>query len=307
MPLLNIIVPAFPDVPNVPGVPAVVQGVGAAAALLKSGTGGLPAGLSSALTPSNVISLIPGASSVTAALSQATNALNGGLASIPGISDLGGLLGADGPGLPGDQPAAVWGIFDSSGQPVVTPDSFLSIEFRNEVRISDYPQEAGAFSSYNQVQMPYDARIRMVKSGTQGDRTLFLNSISDATISTDLFTVVTPEITYENAALVHYDYRREQKNGAGQIIVDIWLEEVRQSATAQYTQTQQPDGADPVQQGPVQASAPATGINIPTTPAAGVAAIQAAGGPNLAAVSSAFTPAQISQNVSSLFSPNAFH
>lgn len=155
-----------------------------------------------------------------------------------------------------------WGVFDQSGSPVAIPDSVVSVDFRREWRISDYPVEQGGFQSYDKVAVPYDARVQFACDGTTTPRSLFLAQIDAAANALDLFTVVTPDQTYPNVNIVHYGYRRERQNGVGIILVDIWLEEIRDTVQTQFTNTKQSTGAadtniggvQPVQPTPAQAA-----------------------------------------------------
>jgi hypothetical protein len=150
-----------------------------------------------------------------------------------------------------------WGVFDKSGQPVAVADSVVGVDFRREARISDYPLEQGAFETYDKVQMPFDVRVRFAVSnsidlpglgslGLSSYRRDFLSAIDTAFKSLDLYTVITPDATYPSVNIVHYDYRREAKNGATLLVVDVWMEEVRVNAQAQYSKSEQPQG-DPQQ------------------------------------------------------------
>ena len=84
----------------------------------------------------------------------------------------------------------------------------------------------------------------------------FLAAIEAAAASLALYNVVTPEKTYLNANIEHYDYRRTSRNGVGLLMVDVGLVEIRQVATTTFTQTAQPSGADQVNSGTVQATTP---------------------------------------------------
>jgi hypothetical protein len=165
-------------------------------------------------------------------------------------------LSGDGGGLASTTQAAKWGLYDSGGSPVVVADSVVGFDFLAEYRISDFPIEGGLFASYNKVKVPYDARLTFSKGGTEQDRTTFLNAIQAALEALDLYTVVTPEVSYANANVTHYDYRRTSTNGATLLTVDVWTQEVRVSAAPQYTQTTAPSGADPVNGGAVQPQDP---------------------------------------------------
>lgn len=157
-----------------------------------------------------------------------------------------------------------WGIFDQNGNPVIVGDSCYGMSFRNEYRISNYPVEQGGFASYNKVANPYDFKITFTKGGTEGERQAFLLAVASIVTSLDLFEAVTPELRYGNANAVHYDYRRTARDGATLLIVDVYLEEVRQTATPTFTNTQAPDGSGAVNNGNVQTSTPAQ-TSVPAT------------------------------------------
>jgi hypothetical protein len=173
-----------------------------------------------------------------------------------------------------------WGIFSSFGVPLLTGDSVIAVDYRREYRISDYPVEQGGFGSYNKVQEPYDVRVTIAVSGkstltdfgTGGflgaaitgvdvaalKRTEFLQELERAAASLDLVQVLTPEATYSGLNIIHHDYRREARSGAALITVDIWLREVRITATSAFTSAKTPSGADPQSGGTLQAASPTT-------------------------------------------------
>lgn len=192
------------------------------------------------------------------------------------------ILSADAALLAKSLAGPTWGIFSQSGSPVIIGDSVVAFDFRREFRISDYPVEQGAFASYDKVAVPADVRVTFAFSGkgslltslstggalgaiftgldpAQAGRSAYLADLDAAAATLDLYTVLTPEYQYPNCNIVHFDYRREAKNGATLLIVDVWLQEVRVSATAAFTQTQTPAGADPSSAGTVQPSTPTTG------------------------------------------------
>jgi hypothetical protein len=140
--------------------------------------------------------------------------------------------------------APVWGLFDSSAKQVITPDTFLGIDYINSHRISDYPVEQGSFANYNTVQNPFDARVRMARGGTENDRANFLLDLENIANSLELYTLITPEKVYTNVSLESFDYRRETHNGAGMIVANIHFVEIRLAAL-QYTP--QPTTVPPAQ------------------------------------------------------------
>ena len=185
-----------------------------------------------------------------------------------------------------------WGIFSQGGAPVLQADSVNSFDYERGYLVSDYPQEQGAFQSYNKVQAPYDAAFSFLTSETRFE---FLNSIEAACASLALYVVVTPEISYTSANLVRYKPRtRTSRSGVTMITVDVWLKEIRVTAGASLssssaapsptsstttsstggtspTQTglpnaQSPDAASPVSGGSVQPVPPEKPVVPPATP-----------------------------------------
>jgi hypothetical protein len=146
------------------------------------------------------------------------------------------LVSADAASILGAIGQSQWGIFDQNGGPLLTVDSVASFEYARDYRISDYPQEQGAFESYNKVQTPYVAKFGMLIGS---NRDAFLNQIEAQLASLNFVAIVTPEIRYASANLVHYGYRRVVRNGVTLILVEVWCEEVRVTATSQSANAQQ--------------------------------------------------------------------
>lgn len=163
-----------------------------------------------------------------------------------------------------------WGIFDSQGNAVGNPQNLIletiglgstlstkSVEFVKETRVSDFPLEKGGFASYNKVEMPAEPVVTLCVSGSESARQAFLSDIDKACKSTDLYSVVTPEITYANYAIEKYNYQRRSDKGCTLLQVEIALKEVRE-VSAQFTKAapKQPDAAPQVDNGKVQAQQP---------------------------------------------------
>src|SRR5690348_2520945 len=148
-----------------------------------------------------------------------------------------------------------------SGNPVLTPDSTLSLEWHGEERISDYPVQNGQFASYNKVKVPFDLRMVVTCQGknlvqdalqsvTQSldqalaniglafgqpmSRDAFLRQLDTMLASTDLYDVVTPDKVYQNVNLVAYNHAKKNDEGGTLIIAELMFREVRESGNAQY-------------------------------------------------------------------------
>jgi len=144
-----------------------------------------------------------------------------------------------------------WQITDTNGAPILIPDSVVEFEYRGEQKIAAYPVEQGGFSSYNKVASPFDARLTCTCSGNEGmSKQGFLAAIDVLLNGLQLCSIVTPDATYQPVNLFHADYRRESRQGVSLIVVQLWFQEIRQTAKS-IAATAQPDGSDPVNQGQV--------------------------------------------------------
>jgi hypothetical protein len=164
----------------------------------------------------------------------------------------------------------VWGVFDASNQPVAIADSVRALQYRSDSNVPDYPLEQGGFQSYNKVQRPFASVVSMVCGGDEQRRASFLSAIDAAKQSTDLYTIVMPEVVYQNANILAYDYRREQRDGATLLKVDLHLDQIRVNATAAFANVQNPASADTVSQGQVQATTPSASLAALYGPMSGV-------------------------------------
>jgi hypothetical protein len=175
-----------------------------------------------------------------------------------------------------------WGIFDSDGNQLginttngltsaltsqltgaaVPTLSTLTFEFIRETRVSDFPVEGGHYASYNKVQTPANPVITLALAGGESDRTNFLTAIDAACISTDLYSVITPEINYVNYSVEQYRYARRASAGATLLIVEVSLKEIRQ-VTATYAK-----GPTPIvnPQNPAATPQVSNGMTQPTAP-----------------------------------------
>jgi hypothetical protein len=195
------------------------------------------------------------------------------LTAVNQVANTAALLAADAAIIYNTFSPSKWGIY-LNGTPALIPDSITSFEFKKEWRIADYQQEAGAFQSYNKVLTPFEPHVQMTISNkglsigtllamaglTQAQQSIasFLTALDAAASSTNLYDVVTPDYVYKSASIEHYDYRRSATNGVSMLTVDLWLKEIRETATSTFSNTQQPSGQDPANTGTVQTAPPSS-------------------------------------------------
>jgi len=182
---------------------------------------------------------------------------------------------------------STWGLYDESGAPLLIGDNVAAVDFKRDARMADYPIEKGGFSSYNKVQTPYDARATFTIGGSAAARSGFIAILDKLILGLTIVSLVTSDITYPSANVVHYDYRRTSKNGVTLLTIDVWIMEVRLTAGTAFTDAQTtdaastpspqaPSGASPTSAGTVQAaplSAPQAAAvpasNVPLAPGVG--------------------------------------
>lgn len=149
-----------------------------------------------------------------------------------------------------------WGLF-KDGQPVVIADSVQAFEWDKEWNIPEYPQQNGAFQSYNKVERPFAVMLRFSSAGTEQARRNLLDSIETIAGDTELYDAVTPEKIYPNCNVRRNSYRRHAEQGVGRIIVDVDAIQIRNTAAAAFVNTKSPSGAATRSGGTVQPT-PAT-------------------------------------------------
>lgn len=145
-----------------------------------------------------------------------------------------------------------WGLFDEAGNLAADYDSFSALRFRNEADISTYPVELGGFVTYNKVANPFNVQIVLTCSGGEARISQFLIDIEAAQKTVNLFSVVSPEFTFESVNIVSYDYERTQINGANMITATLSCVEVRQTAISDFSNNQNPEADDPKSLGQMQ-------------------------------------------------------
>lgn len=131
----------------------------------------------------------------------------------------------------------LWGVFDANGNRVLFPDSVLAFSDRAEWKIARYPQQPGAFQSYNKVITPAEDYIQMGIGETRQDRRQFLRTVDNIAGDTNLYTIVTPEKSYLSRNVTRYELSRRSVEGAYYIVVDLYFEQILTGST-QYSSTQ---------------------------------------------------------------------
>jgi len=120
----------------------------------------------------------------------------------------------------------------ASGAGSKMPDTIVSMDYKREYKISDAPQELGAFQSYNKVQRPAVIHLRLAKGGSAADRNAFIAWVELQAAGTKLLAIQTPEQTYGGYCIQDFDYRKSSTDGAGIAIVDVEFIQVRETVVS---------------------------------------------------------------------------
>jgi hypothetical protein len=155
----------------------------------------------------------------------------------------------------------LWGVFDSSGNLAINADSVRNFDWRQEYRIGNYPVQQGSFASYDKVTVPYECAVRVVCTGDIDYRSDFVSQVQGVIASLDLYTIITPEESYQNCNVTRGELSRHERNGAYVIVYDLFFQQIIQvtgqyAATANTANAQQPTAQGVVNNGQVNATTP---------------------------------------------------
>ncbi len=179
------------------------------------------------------------------------------------------------------QAAPVWGVFDSNNNLVIAPDSVHDFGWRKENRIPNFPIQSGQFATYNRVGLPNETSVTLTKGGSLSDRTNFLSQV-DVVIAQqniNLYTIRTPEKSYQNVSCYRAELSRRGAGNAYYFDVELYFIEVA-PVTAQYStvvtstsNAKQPSAIPPVNQGLNNPQVPSSAVQtsaaaaiVPPTP-----------------------------------------
>ena len=176
--------------------------------------------------------------------------------------------------LPGAQQAAA--ALGLNIVPVTA--SMIDFEYKQDWPISNYPQEQGAFQSYDKVTLPFDVRLKLACGGGTATRAAFLTTVyaiaggiapnsplnilgsAGSQSNTALFNIVTPERAYTSCSCTHVDFSRSAKNGVTLIVVDMWFQQISVTSASSFSNTQNPANAGQVGIGNQQPQIPSSSV-----------------------------------------------
>jgi hypothetical protein len=196
------------------------------------------------IVPKSLYPFVPQFAGVPALLRSGAQIFDSITLGVFGLGDvLSSIIGPD---------VSKWAVLDPSGTPIADYDSVFAVGYQNTSKTSEYPLEKGAFASYNKVESSFSVHVTLNKGGTEAERAQFMAAVETARRSMLMFTVVTPEFTYENVNFNSLSVSRTTENGAGMVSAELVGLEIRQRANAAYSQPKDPSAYDPSNLGQVQ-------------------------------------------------------
>jgi hypothetical protein len=161
--------------------------------------------------------------------------------------------------------------------------STVEFDYTQDNPIANYPQENGAFQSYNKTTLPWDVRLRVASGGNVTSRQSFLYTCQAIAASYQLFSVITPELVFSSCNCNHISWHRSARGGNTLIQVDLGFVQVPIVNATSYTNTAAP--GDAAQQGvgtqqPWVSAAPGQVTASPLPPIPGTSVVPLYGSPN---------------------------
>ena len=130
----------------------------------------------------------------------------------------------------------VWTIAGSGGASAINFDVFLDIEFKGESQVASEPVEKGSFASYNKQNSPNEISVTLAMTGHYFLQQNALATLDKMSKGTELVSLVTPSAEYKDLNISAYNYRRSEQGGAGMLIVDLRLTEIKQVESSARTE-----------------------------------------------------------------------
>ena len=156
-----------------------------------------------------------------------------------------------------------WGIYTLAGKAVFDVDSCVDLKYGNGGKVSAFPVEKGSFVSYNKVQNPFQAKLRLSVGGPKR-MAAFMAALETETAAANLYNVITPEAIYKNVTIEKFDYARSAEQGRSKLVAEITLVEIREvtpaysNVTLPASKVKNAKSASPVHGGKVQPQDPSS-------------------------------------------------
>jgi hypothetical protein len=134
--------------------------------------------------------------------------------------------------------------------------SIVDFDFSQDWPLSNYPQEQGAFQSYDKVTLPFEVRMRIASGGPPPLRQAFLSSCLAIANSMALYDLVTPELVFPSCNCTRIEWRRSHDKGVTLLQVDLTFQQINVASAVAFGDTSVPQIAGQQSLGNVQPQTP---------------------------------------------------
>ena len=124
--------------------------------------------------------------------------------------------------------APTWTLQADGGGTAVDFNVFLDMDFTGDNSVAHEPIEQGGFASYNKQDSPKEITVNLACTGLYMTQQPVLESIDKLASGIEKLSLVTPASEYKNLNLEGYSYRRTEDAGAGMLVVELKLVEIRE-------------------------------------------------------------------------------
>ena len=131
--------------------------------------------------------------------------------------------------------APVWTLQNEGGGTAVDFDVFLGIDFSGDNQVAHEPIEQGGFASYNKQNTPKEISVELACTKMYFNQQPVLEALDKLASGVQKLSLVTPSSEYKNLNLESYSYRRTEDAGAGMLVVELKLIEIREVETKKKT------------------------------------------------------------------------
>ena len=150
--------------------------------------------------------------------------------------------------------APTWTLQDEGGGTAVDFDVFLDMDFSGANQVAHEPIEEGGFASYNKQDSPKEISITLACTKMYFSQQPVLEALDKLAAGTQKLSLVTPSSEYKNLNLEAYSYARKDDGGAGMLVVELKLVEIREVEVKKKTTASEKPKSEGKQGKPIQKS-----------------------------------------------------
>lgn len=121
-----------------------------------------------------------------------------------------------------------WTLQNEGGGTAVNFDVFLGMDFSGTNAVAHEPIEQGGFASYNKQDSPKEISVTLACTKMYFSQQPVLETLDKLASGVQKLSLITPSSEYKNLNVEGYSYRRTDDAGAGMLVVELKLVEIRE-------------------------------------------------------------------------------